>query len=97
MVAALLIYQIQNYKIKLEYSKQIMLRLIYSLFKNKVWNIQKYQKKNFKKRFIKKFKSLVEYLIFFIMRKNRTLYLYTNYSKLNNVIINNQYLLSIMS
>ena len=51
--------------------------------------LQKYLEKNLQKKFIRKFVSLVEYLIFFILKKNKILYLYINYQKLNNIIIKN--------
>ena len=55
----------------------------------KVKNTPKIVRKNLKKRFIKKSQLLVKYSIFFIPKKDKTLYLYINYQKLNNINIKN--------
>ncbi|PSN65331.1 hypothetical protein BS50DRAFT_496187, partial [Corynespora cassiicola Philippines] len=52
-----------------------------------------YFNKNFKKEFIRKLTSEAEYLIIFISKKNRSLQLYIDFKKLNNIIIKNRYLL----
>ena len=46
-----------------------------------------------KKEFIKKSQSSAEYSILFVLKKNRTLHLYVNYQKLNEIIVKNHYLL----
>ena len=42
---------------------------------------------------IREIKSLVEYLILFILKKDGSLRLYVNYRKLNDITIKNRYLL----
>ncbi len=46
-----------------------------------------------KKKIIRKFQLQTEYLILFVSKKNRILYLYIDYRKLNNITIKNRYLL----
>ncbi len=48
---------------------------------------------NKKKKIIRKFQLQTEYLIFFVLKKNRILCLYIDYRKLNNITVKNQYLL----
>ncbi len=70
-----------------------MFKSIYILFKKKLEVLREYLTKNKKKKFIKKFQLQTEYPILFVSKKNKILYLYINYRKLNNIIIKNQYLL----
>ena len=50
-------------------------------------------KKNEKKKFIRKSQLSIEYSILFAFKKNKSLRLYVDYRKLNNIIIKNRYLL----
>ncbi|PSN58915.1 hypothetical protein BS50DRAFT_449738, partial [Corynespora cassiicola Philippines] len=52
-----------------------------------------YFNKNFKKKFIRELTLETKYLIIFIFKKNRSLQLYVDFRKLNNIIIKNRYLL----
>ncbi|PSN64805.1 hypothetical protein BS50DRAFT_498251, partial [Corynespora cassiicola Philippines] len=52
-----------------------------------------YINKNFKKKFIRELTLEAEYIIIFISKKNRSLQLYIDFKKLNNIIIKNKYLL----
>ena len=68
-----------------------MFKFIYALFEIKFNVYKKYLNTNLKKKFIKKFKSLIKYSIFFTFEKNDKFYLYVDYQKLNNIIIKNKY------
>ena len=59
--------------------------------------LQIYLDKNLKKEFIRESQSLTEYLILFILKKDKKLQLCVNYYKLNNIIVKNSYLLSLIS
>ena len=50
--------------------------------------------KNLKKNFIQEVKTVAEFLILFVPKKNKKLRLYMDYRKLNAIIIKNKYLLS---
>ncbi len=67
------------------------MRLIYTLLENELGVFRGYINKNFKKEFIREFKLLVDYLILFVVKKDRSLRLYINYRKLNDIIIKNRY------
>ena len=49
------------------------------------------------KEFIRKLQSSTEYLILFISKSNKSLKFYVNYRALNNIIIKNNYSLSLIS
>jgi len=66
-----------------------MFRLIYTLLEKKLGVLRGYINKIFKKEFIRESKLLIGYLILFIIKKNKSLRLYINYRKLNNIIIKN--------
>ena len=55
-----------------------------------------YLNKNLKKEFIRESQSLTEYLILFILKKDKTLQLCINYRELNNITVKNSYLLSLI-
>ena len=67
---------------------------IYILFYTKLEIIRNYLDKNLKKSFIQKIKIIVEFLILFILKKNKKLRLCVNYRKLNIITVKNKYLLS---
>ena len=56
-----------------------------------------YLDKNLKKEFIQESQLSAEYLILFVLKKNRKLQLCVNYRELNNIIVKNSYLLSLIS
>ena len=66
---------------------------IYVLFHTKLKILKNYLDKNFKKSFIWEAKTIVEFLILFVLKKDGKLRLYMNYRKLNAIIIKNKYLL----
>ena len=66
---------------------------IYALFYTKLEILRNYLDKNLKKSFIRETKIIVEFLILFILKKNKKLRLCVDYRKLNTIIIKNKYLL----
>ena len=66
---------------------------IYVLFHTKLEILRNYLDKNFKKSFIQKVKTIVEFFILFVLKKDKKLKLYVNYRKLNIIIIKDKYLL----
>ncbi len=77
--------------------KKILYKLIYFLFVNELWVLYKYLESSIIKDWIRNSKSSVETSILFILKKNNSLRLYVNYRDLNQVIIRNKYLLSLIS
>ena len=67
---------------------------IYALFYTELEILKNYLDKNLKKRFIQKTKTIVEFFILFVPKKDRKLRLYINYRKLNIIIVKNKYPLS---
>ena len=64
---------------------------IYTLFYTKLEILRNYLDKNLKKRFIWETKTIAEFSILFIPKKDKKLKLYINYRKLNTIIIKNKY------
>ena len=71
MIVVLYIYQIQDYKIKLKSSKQLIVKRIYTLYKKKLETLRKYIEENLMKIFTTKSQLFTGYLIFFILKKTR--------------------------
>ena len=67
------------------------------MLEKKFRKFRKYINKSLKKGFIRKFKSFTGYPVIFIHKKNKSLRLYIDYRKLNNIIVKNRYLLSKIS
>ena len=59
--------------------------------------LQIYLDKNLKKDFIQESQLFIEYSILFLLKKEKTLWLCINYQRLNNIIVKNNYLLSLIS
>ena len=55
-----------------------------------------YLDENLKKEFIRESQSSAEYLILFVSKKDEKLWLCVNYQRLNNIMIKNSYLLSLI-
>ena len=70
---------------------------IYSLLSEKLEVLCTYLNENLKKRFIRESQSPAGYLILFILKKNKTLWLCVNYWGLNNIMIKNSYSLPLIS
>ena len=69
---------------------------IYSLSSEKLEALHTYLNENLKKEFIRESQSSADYLILFILKKNKILWLCVNYWGLNNITVKNSYLLSLM-
>ncbi len=74
-----------------------MKQFIYSLSAEKLDALQQYMKENMWKEFIKESQLSAKYLILFISKLNESLKLCVDYKVLNNIMIKNSYLLSLIS
>jgi len=93
----LLKHQSWNHKIKLIDNKKLMKQFIYSLLTEKLNALWQYLKENMWKEFIKESQSSAEYSILFVSKLNESLKLCVNYKSLNNIMIKNSYLLSLIA
>ncbi len=59
---------------------------LYLMSEDQLKKVQNYLAKNLKKEFIKSLKSLIEYSILFILKKDDIKWLYINYRQLNEII-----------
>lgn len=85
-----------EYIIKLIKDKQPPYRPIYNLRPVKIEILKIYIKIYLKTRFIQLPKSSIDISIFFNQKTDRSLHFYINYQVLNNLIIKNQYFLSLI-
>ena len=69
------------------------IELIYILFYTKLEILRNYLDKNLKKSFIREAKTITEFSILFILKKDEKLRLCVNYRKLNIITVKNKYLL----
>ena len=76
---------------KLKLKKQFTFKFIYVLFETEFNVFKKYLSTNLKKKFIKKFESLIKYSILFTFKKNDKFCLCIDYRKLNDITIKNKY------
>ncbi len=90
-------HQSWDHEIKLIDDKKFTKQFIYSLLIEKLNALQQYLKENMWKEFIKESQSSAEYLILFVLKLNESLRLYVDYRALNNIMIKNSYLLSLIS
>ena len=88
---------LNKHTIKLEDDKQPPYRLIYSLRPVKLEILKTYIETYLKTGFIRPAKSPVGALILFDKKPNCSFYLCIDYRGLNNLIIENQYLLPLIS
>ena len=93
----LLTHQSWNHKIFIIEDKTLEKTAIYLLLSKKLEILWMYLDENLKKEFIREFQSLTEYLILFVLKKNKKLWLYVDYQRLNNITVRNSYLLSLIS
>jgi predicted transport protein len=70
--------------------------LIYSLLERELKTFREYIEKNVAKGYIRSLKSLVRYLVLFVLKKNEKLRICVNYRKLNDIIIKNRYTLPLI-
>ena len=88
---------INEHIIKLEKSKQPSFRLIYSLGLVELKTLKTYIETNLANGFIRRSKSPADTSILFDQKSDRSFRLCMNYWVLNNITIQNQYLLPLIS
>jgi len=74
-----------------------MKQFIYLLLTEKLDALQLYLKENMQKEFIRESQSSAEYSILFVSKLNESLRLCVDYKALNNIMIKNSYLLSLIA
>ncbi len=89
-------YKKKNHDIDLLLSKELFYELLYSLFKKELDILQEYLLKNLALDRIRKFISLVNALMLFVLKSNNSLRLCVNYCNLNVIIIKNKCSLSLI-
>ncbi len=82
-----------DHKILLLNDKQPKWMSLYSMSEDQLKKVRTYLDKNLKRGFIKSSKSLTEYSILFVSKKNDTKQLCVNYRQLNKITKQNSYLL----
>ncbi len=85
-----------DHKILLLNDKQPKWMLLYSMSKNQLKKVRTYLDKNLKRGFIRSSKSLTEYSILFVSKKDGTKQLCVNYRQLNKITRQNSYFLSLI-
>ena len=93
----LLAHQSWDHKILIIKDKTSKKTSIYSLSSEKLKALWVYLDENLKKEFIWESQSLTGYLILFVLKKDKMLWLCINYQRLNNITVKNSYLLSLIS
>ena len=88
--------KINDYLINLLNDKQALYRPIYILELIELKTLKTYIKSNLASKFIRLSKSPFGALILFVRKKNGSLHLYVDYRGLNNLMIKNWYLLSLI-
>jgi len=89
-------YKKKNHDIDLLLSKELFYELLYSFFKKELDILQEYLLKNLALDRIRKFISLVNALMLFVLKCNNSLRLCVNYCNLNVIIIKNKCSLSLI-
>ncbi len=69
---------------------------LYSMSKNQLKTVQNYLAENLKKEFLKSLKSLTDYLILFVSKKNDIKWLCVDYKQLNEITHQDSYSLSLI-
>ena len=82
-----------NHKINLLPNIELLYKLFYNIFKSELVILRDYIKINLVSSFIWRSFSFADVPIFFIKKKDGTLYLIVNYRKLNFITIKDRYLL----
>ena len=90
-ISALPQYKSWDHKISLMSEILSKVRPIYTLFYTQLEILRDYLDKNLKKDFIWEIKITVEFLILFILKKDKKLRLYVDYRKLNIITIKDKY------
>jgi len=92
----LLKYKSWNHKISLLKKKQSKWMSLYSMSENQLKKVWNYLDENLKKKFIRSLKSLIDYSILFISKKDEQKQLYINYQQLNTITRQDSYSLSLI-
>ena len=92
----LLLYRLNNYKIKLKFEIESNYNFLYLISQNKLKILRKYLDDNLIKRFIRSSFSSIVSPVLFIKKSSEELRLYVNYRALNAIIIKNRYSLSLI-
>ena len=88
--------RLNEYAIKLEEDKQLFFGPMYNLEPIKLEILKTYIKTNLANNFIWPFKSPAKAFILFNKKPNKSFRLYIDYWSLNNIIMKNQYLLTLI-
>ena len=89
-------YKKKNYNINLLLNKKSLYELLYFFFKKKLNILQKYLLKNLTLNKIRKFISLINASMLFVLKSDNNLKLCVNYYNLNAIIIKNKCSLSLI-
>jgi len=89
-------YKKKNHNINLLLSKESFYELLYSFFEKKLNILQEYLLKNLTLNRIRKFISLVNASMLFVLKSDNSLRLCVNYRNLNVIIIKNRCFLSLI-
>jgi hypothetical protein len=92
----LLNYKKKNHSINLLSSKESFYELLYSFFKKELDILQEYLLKNLALNKIRKFISLINASMLFVLKSDNNLRLCVNYRNLNVIIIKNRCSLSLI-
>jgi len=79
-------YKLWNYKMLLLKKEQSKWMSLYLMSENQLKKVQNYLDENFKRKFIRSLKSLTDYLILFVSKKNEQKQLCVNYWQLNTIM-----------
>ena len=93
----LLKYIAQDYKIELELETSLRFFLTYKFTKIELQALKEFIQENLQKGYIRLLQLLAEYLILFILKKNRKLRMYINYRQLNSITRKDRYSLPLIS
>jgi len=85
-----------DHEILLLNNKQPKWMLLYSMSEDQLKKVRTYLDENLKREFIRSSKSLTEYSILFVSKKNDTKQLCVNYRQLNKITKQDSYLLSLI-
>ncbi len=85
-----------DHEILLLNDKQLKWMSLYSMSENQLKKVRTYLDKNLKRGFIRSSKSLTEYSILFVLKKNDTKQLCVNYRQLNKITKQDSYSLSLI-
>jgi hypothetical protein len=87
---------LQNHEIPLKKDTSLTAIPIYLLSERELETLREYIEKNLVKGYIRPSKLLTKYSILFVLKKDGKLRIYVDYKKLNDIIIKNRYILSLI-